>query len=102
MKHGINSEKHRINLEKRGIKSKGAVEDTIPTALIFNLSKEESIAFGDSENDIDMLDLVDIGIAMGNASEKLKQVADFVTKDSDKDGIAYALKHYGFFGNLAK
>ena len=58
------------------------------------LTKEEAIAVGDWENDIDMLELVDIGIAMGNASEALKSIAQYVTKDSSEDGIALALKEY--------
>lgn len=58
-----------------------------------NISAEEAMAFGDGENDIDLLQLVGLGIAMGNGHEKLKQVADFVTKNCDQDGIEFALKH---------
>ena len=61
----------------------------------FNLDKSEAIAFGDGENDIDMLELVGLGIAMENGHEKLKMVADFVTKKSSEDGIAFALKKFG-------
>lgn len=41
-----------------------------------------------------MLELVDVGIAMGNGGDKIKSIANFVTKPSDKDGIAFALKKY--------
>jgi Cof subfamily protein (haloacid dehalogenase superfamily) len=61
----------------------------------FGIEKSEAIAFGDGENDIDMLELVGLGIAMGNGNEKLKNVADFVTKKSGEDGIEFALKKYG-------
>jgi Cof subfamily protein (haloacid dehalogenase superfamily) len=61
----------------------------------FGIDQSEAIAFGDGENDIDMLELVGLGIAMGNGSENLKSVADFVTKKSSEDGIEYALKRYG-------
>jgi hydroxymethylpyrimidine pyrophosphatase-like HAD family hydrolase len=61
----------------------------------FGVNNSEDIAFGDGENDIDMLELVGLGIAMGNGSEKLKKMADFVTKKSSEDGIAFALKKYG-------
>lgn len=61
----------------------------------FNVDKSEAIAFGDGENDIDMLELVGLGIAMENGNEKLKKVADFVTKKSNEDGIAFALEKYG-------
>ncbi|MCJ8008170.1 Cof-type HAD-IIB family hydrolase [Lederbergia wuyishanensis] len=60
----------------------------------FGIDKSEAIAFGDGENDIDMLELVGLGIAMGNGNEKLKKVADFITKTSGEDGIEFALKKY--------
>ena len=60
----------------------------------FHLRKEELMAFGDAENDIDMLEFVEIGIAMANGNEKLKAIADFVTDEVDKDGIYNALAHY--------
>jgi len=61
----------------------------------FGIDKSEAIAFGDGENDIDMLELVGLGVAMGNGNEKLKKAADFVTKKSSEDGIEFALKNYG-------
>lgn len=62
----------------------------------FGLNENEAVAFGDGGNDVDMLELVDLGIAMGNASDKLKSIADFVTEKSSEDGIAFALRKYGF------
>ena len=56
---------------------------------------EECIAFGDAENDIDMLEFCGIGIAMGNAQNKVKEVADYITTDIDHDGIKNALQYYG-------
>lgn len=64
------------------------------TLEFFGIDKSEAIAFGDGDNDIDMLELVGIGIAMGNATETLKNVADFVTKKSGEDGIEYALRKF--------
>lgn len=61
----------------------------------FGIDKSEAIAFGDGDNDIDMLELVGLGIAMGNGSENVKMVADFVTKKASEDGIEFALKKYG-------
>jgi len=58
----------------------------------FGLSPEEALAFGDGDNDIDMLEQVGFGIAMGNGSEALKNIANFVTKKSTEDGIDYALR----------
>ena len=56
---------------------------------------EECIAFGDAENDIDMIEFCGIGVAMGNAQEKVKAVADYVTTDIDQDGVKNALQYYG-------
>lgn len=60
----------------------------------FGLSGEECMAFGDGGNDISMLQFAKVGVAMGNAAENVKQVADYVTKDVDCDGIRVALLHY--------
>ena len=52
----------------------------------------EAVAFGDSYNDIRMIQRAGMGVAMGNAEEALKEVADMVTDDCDHDGIAKALE----------
>ncbi len=59
------------------------------------MSPSEIIAFGDGENDIEMLRFAGIGVAMGNAVEGAKAAADYVTVDIDDDGIEKALKHFG-------
>ncbi|MFJ7747267.1 Cof-type HAD-IIB family hydrolase [Peribacillus sp. NPDC097295] len=53
---------------------------------------EDVYAFGDGLNDIEMLKAVGYGVAMGNAGQLVKQEADYVTKDVDKDGILHGLK----------
>jgi Cof subfamily protein (haloacid dehalogenase superfamily) len=55
---------------------------------------EQVMAFGDGENDKDMLRKAGYGIAMGNAKSSVQKYADFVTKEVDEGGIAFALKHY--------
>ena len=52
------------------------------------------MAFGDGENDMDMLQYAGIGIAMGNADHEVKQCADYVTDDVSNDGICKALYHF--------
>ncbi|MBQ9860848.1 MAG: HAD family hydrolase [Clostridia bacterium] len=64
----------------------------ILTAL--NLPREQSIAFGDSMNDYDMLEYVGVGVAMGNADERVKAIADRVTAPYDQGGIAQVLCEY--------
>ena len=53
----------------------------------YKFSKEEAIAFGDGENDIDMLLSVGKGIAMGNAAEKVKEIAADICESVTDDGI---------------
>lgn len=48
---------------------------------------KDTIAFGDSMNDYEILQAAGIGIAMGNSIEELKQIADYVTTDITDDGI---------------
>ena len=55
---------------------------------------EEMMAFGDAQNDMDMMEYAGIGVAMGNAEECLKQIADYVTTDVDDDGVLRALQHF--------
>lgn len=58
------------------------------------LEKDECMAFGDGDNDIEMLKMCGIGVCMGNGTTAAKQAADYVTDDIDSDGIYNALKHY--------
>ena len=60
----------------------------------YKFSKEEAIAFGDGENDIDMLKFAGVGVAMGNANDRVKRHADYVTDCVDQDGIKKALQYY--------
>ena len=61
----------------------------------FNFSLEQVMCFGDSENDLKMLQGVGTGVAMGNAEKIVKENADYVTDSNNSDGIAKALDHYG-------
>ena len=61
---------------------------------VHGFTREESIAFGDSDNDLEMLEFAGIGVAMGNAAESVKEVADYVTSHIDEDGIWNACKHF--------
>lgn len=56
---------------------------------------EETMAFGDGGNDIPIIKRAGTGIAMGNALDNVKDVADYVTDHIDNDGIAKALEHFG-------
>ena len=56
---------------------------------------DQCAAFGDAENDIDMLRFAGTGIAMGNGDDSVKAAADYVTSDIEEDGIAKGLAHIG-------
>ena len=58
------------------------------------ISRSQTMAFGDGENDKTMLKFAGTGVAMGNAGDGLKRVADYITADIDDDGIAKALHHF--------
>ncbi|SHE51032.1 Cof-type HAD-IIB family hydrolase [Alkalibacter saccharofermentans] len=53
----------------------------------YKTSMEETIAFGDNYNDIDMLESAGLGVAMGNALDEVKKVADKITFSNDEDGV---------------
>ena len=50
---------------------------------------------GDASNDVSLMNAVDVGIAMGNAPDFLKEKADYVTDSIDHDGVVTALEHFG-------
>ena len=60
----------------------------------FGIRLEETMAFGDGGNDISMLRHAGIGVAMGNAKDNVKAIADYITDSVQKDGIVSALKHF--------
>ncbi len=76
----------------KNVNKKEAIEFVLED---FHISKEDIIAFGDAQNDQEMIEMAGLGIAMGNAAPSLKEKADFVTKSNDEDGIAYALSVLG-------
>ena len=53
-----------------------------------NVPLEQFIAFGDAQNDIEMLEAVGIGYAMANAMEEVKAVADYICASNNDNGIA--------------
>ncbi len=55
---------------------------------------KDVIAFGDSNNDVGMLEKAGIGVAMGNAEESIKAVADYTTASNNDDGIALSLRTF--------
>lgn len=81
---------HIVNVLHEEVSKSIAIKEVLK---YFNITSDEALAFGDGDNDIDMLEIVGFGISMGNGSDKLKESADFVTKKSNEDGIEFALQY---------
>jgi hypothetical protein len=60
----------------------------------YNISPEEVICVGDSENDISMIQYAGLGIAMGNATEDVKMAADYITDTNENEGVAKAIERF--------
>ncbi len=80
-----------INILAPGV-SKGKALEKLATRLEVPLS--EVIAVGDGTNDVSLLTTAGLAIAMGNAADEVKAVADYVTLDVDHSGLAAALKAF--------
>lgn len=66
-----------------------------PFLEFYGLDFSESMAFGDGGNDVAMLRAAGVGVAMGNACDEAKQVANHITTSIDEHGIRRALEHFG-------
>ena len=62
------------------------------------VSRSELVGFGDARNDLELLAACGTGVAMGQAPQELKDVADYVTAPVDEDGLAQAFAHLGLLG----
>ena len=88
-----------------GVRSQPVIYEAMPlgttkaTALsrlaeILKIDSSEIMAMGDANNDIEMLQFAGLGIAMGNASDYVKSLADAVTASNEEDGVARAIEKY--------
>ena len=64
--------------------------------------RSEVMAIGDSDNDLPMLKAAGISVAMGNGTAEVKSSCDFVTKNCEDDGFAYAVENFVFGSNNGK
>lgn len=60
----------------------------------YGLTMQEAMAFGDGGNDLPLVRDVAVGVAMGNACDELKAVADYITSSVDEDGVSRALEYF--------
>lgn len=59
-----------------------------------NLTPADMVAFGDGYNDLSMLRLAGMGVAMANAAPEVRAEADYITLSNEEDGVAAALEHF--------
>ncbi len=65
-----------------------------------SLNREELVAMGDNYNDMTMIGYAGFGVAMGNAEEDVKKIADYVCESNDDDGVAKTFEKYILKNNL--
>lgn len=61
---------------------------------VLGIDRSELIACGDANNDLPMMEIAGLSVAMENAYENVKQAADFVSRSNNDDGVAYAIKKF--------
>ncbi len=76
------------------ITNEGKVEGIKHILTLYHLDPQDVMAFGDAENDIDMLRYVGTSVVMGNGDDHVKKLADHVTDSVEDDGIYKALVYY--------
>ncbi|HHW56961.1 MAG TPA: HAD family phosphatase [Clostridia bacterium] len=80
-----------IEIVNKGV-SKGRALEILGGYL--GIKREEMIAIGDSENDIEMIKFAGLGVAVENAIEEVKKIADFITKSNMEDGVKYVIDNF--------
>lgn len=61
---------------------------------ILNIDVKDCVAIGDGPNDLEILQTAGVGVAMGNAIDEIKKIADYVTDDNDHDGVVKAIEKF--------
>ena len=80
-----------INVVAPGV-TKGEALKALASHL--GIALDEVIAVGDGNNDISLLSSAGLGVAMGNATDRAKEVADYVTLDVERGGVAAAIRKF--------
>ena len=70
------------------------IEQSAALAAHLEISPEAIICVGDAGNDAHMLSYAGLGVAMGNATDEIKAMADFVTHSNQEDGVAHVIERF--------
>ncbi len=82
---------NNFEISKSGVtKSEGLLKLT----KHLGVPMEQTMAIGDSENDYSIINAAGIGVAMGNADDDIKAIADYITTSNEEDGVGEAIKHF--------
>ncbi|MET3644395.1 Cof-type HAD-IIB family hydrolase [Streptococcus gallinaceus] len=100
-------ERHQEELTQRfnGVRSQKTIYEVLPLgvskasalkklAKLLNIDPSEIMAMGDANNDIEMLEFAGLSIAMGNADDHIKALADATTASNNDNGVAQAIHQY--------
>ncbi|MEZ0537802.1 Cof-type HAD-IIB family hydrolase [Caldicellulosiruptoraceae bacterium PP1] len=79
-----------LEVMKKGVNKRKGLEKL---CNYLGINREEVVAIGDNENDIEMIEFAGFGVAMGNAIDELKEKADFITSNYWEDGVAEAIRY---------
>lgn len=82
---------HVIEIVKSGLSKALGVK---MVAEYLDIPRKNIIAFGDEDNDLEMIEYAGTGVAMGNGIEELKNIADAITFSNEEDGIAFYLNDH--------
>jgi Cof subfamily protein (haloacid dehalogenase superfamily) len=90
--HLYRSKDTYIEIAPKSISKASGLE--LVLATYFDISLSEVMAFGDNYNDIDLLSVVGMGIAVANARQEVKAVANHLTAKNTEDGVAIAIEKF--------
>lgn len=91
MAEPVSSLTNNLETGRAGCSKGVALEQLIP---VLGLTREEVMACGDANNDLTMLKAAGFAVAMGNATEQVKESADYITDTNDEDGVAKAIEKF--------
>ncbi|SDL98683.1 Cof-type HAD-IIB family hydrolase [Sediminibacillus halophilus] len=86
---------HVIEIVRKGLNKAVGLEKI---ARYFDIPQSRVIAFGDEDNDLEMIEYAGVGVAMGNGIEELKNLANHVAETNESDGIGGFLEEYLHLG----
>jgi len=86
-----NSHPNNIELNPLGVSKASGLRQV---CAMLGIGMHEVVACGDSLNDVAMIREAGLGVAMGNAQDAVKRIADAVTRTNEEDGVAHVIREY--------